>query len=156
MKRSQQLETLSFEHHDGLVVANRVKRGLEKNAELEQMVNYVQHIWDSLLVEHFAQEEATLTDILKRTPQGNQLLERMLNEHQQFSQLVEELRTGQSVREALKEFANLLTSHIRFEERELFPLVEKEATSEELEKIGQYLHEKHVPGDKDWGPEFWG
>ncbi len=155
MKRSKQLETLSFEHHDGLVVANRVKRGLEKQANTAEMVAYVLHIWDTLLVEHFAQEEATLLEVLERTPEARERKERMLKEHQEFAGIVEKLREGVDIEQNLTEFAELLNNHIRFEERELFPLVEELATEEELEKIGRYLHEKHVPGEKDWGPAFW-
>ncbi len=156
MKRDKNLETLSWEHHDGLVVALRVKKGLERAADHGEIARYVLHIWDTLLVGHFRQEEATLVEPLQKSEEGRQLAERFLREHEQFRDLVEKVRREETdLNHHLEAFAELLTNHIRFEEKEVFPAVERQATPEELRNIGTYLKKQHVPGNKEWPVEFW-
>ncbi len=156
MKRDKNLETLSWEHHDGLVVALRIKKGLERQADPDEMIKYVLHIWENLLVGHFRREETALVELLRRTEKGKHLADRLLQEHELFRRIIGEFRRhGSEVSGSLQDFAELLSVHIRFEEKEVFPAVEQQASPEELQKIGAYLKEQHVLGDKDWPVEFW-
>ncbi len=56
----------------------------------------------------------------------------------------------------LQEFASLLEAHIRFEERTLFPYLEKEIPPEELERIGVAIENDHLKKTPfTWQDEFW-
>ncbi len=156
MKRHESLETLSFEHHDALVVALRIKKGLSKNIDLQPVAEYALHIYKEHLRHHFEQEEKTLREPLLENPESTTAIERMMDEHERFAEIIEFLEMGKGERkELLKEFAELLEAHIRFEERTLFPLAEKIIPEEQLESISAYLHKEHRPINKDWAVEFW-
>ena len=154
MKRDKNLINLSSEHHDGLVIALRIKKALEKPNNYQVVINYVLHLWDSLK-NHFNQEEENFLQS-KNIDKENEFIKRMLNEHERFEELVNRLSSdNDTVKEALTEFAELLNDHIRFEERELFPYVEQSLTEDELEQIGINLEKTHQDLDKNWGPKFW-
>ena len=53
-------------------------------------------------------------------------------------------------------FAELMTNHIRFEERVLFPHLEKELPISTLEMVGAYLAQQHqTPFKEDYPDRFW-
>ena len=154
MKRDKNLVNLSSEHHDGLVIALRIKKALEKPNNYQVVINYVLHLWDSLK-NHFNQEEENFLQS-ENIDKENELIKRMLNEHERFEELVNRVSIGNDkIREDLTEFSELLNDHIRFEERELFPYVEQSLTEDELEQIGINLEKTHQDLDKNWGPKFW-
>ncbi len=156
MKRHKSLETLSFEHHDALVIALRIKKGVQKDIDLTPVAEYALSVYKNHLRHHFEQEEATLREPLLANPQSVTAIERMMDEHERFAEIAEFLELGKGDRKALlKEFAELLDSHVRFEERTLFPLAEKLIPENQLEEISAYLHKEHKPIDKDWPVEFW-
>lgn len=156
MKRESNLQTLSWEHHDGLVLAFRIDRGLKNESAPELIRSYVLRIWDEELTHHFWQEEEMLPVILKRSPEGSELHDRLIREHRHFQDLITELRNRKTgLEDRLREFGESLNIHIRFEERVLFPFVENAAGKEELEKIGRFLHDQHRQPKTCWQPAFW-
>ena len=53
-------------------------------------------------------------------------------------------------------FAELMINHIRFEERVLFPHLEKELPVSTLETVGAYLEQQHqAPFKEDYPDRFW-
>jgi iron-sulfur cluster repair protein YtfE (RIC family) len=156
MKRDKNLETLSWEHHDGLVLAFRLEKGIKNNVDLSIISNYLLHNWDHGLRHHFWQEEQSLQIPLRKIIKGRDFLKQMLEEHDQLKHLIEMIRSnGKDMKSTIEKFYNNLNHHIRFEERKLFPLVEELASTKALAKIGVFLHEQHKPGKKEWQPEFW-
>ena len=154
MKRNKNLTNLSSEHHDGLVIALRINKALDKTEKYPIIINYIKHLWSSLK-NHFKQEE---DNFLKsdNIDKDNPLIKRMLDEHNRFEELVNKLSPeSKTLKDDLKEFAELLNDHIRFEERELFPYVENSLTDEELKQVGENLEKTHQDLDKNWGPRFW-
>lgn len=151
MKRNENLKTLSWEHHDGLVASFRLKLGLKKSANPEEMVKYIFHIWESNLEHHFWQEEQTLLN-LRIEPK---YIQQMKSEHERFRRLIENLKEDSKNINIIEEFAELLNKHIRFEERTLYPLVEKEIDSDKLNEIGKFLKEQHIDTCEVWNNEFW-
>lgn len=156
MKRDKNLETLSWEHHDALVSAYRLKAGVEKKADVSHLRDYLLYIWANDLPHHFEQEEQALIERI-RDKEGSQLVvERVLAEHKRFAVLAQEVEAWEGdVFEKIREFAVLLKEHVRFEERNFFPFVEENTSVEELAKIGAYLRDEHIPACKTWQPEFW-
>lgn len=154
MKRSEHLEPLSHDHFEGLQVARRLREGLRRDAPREVMEAYVVHFWDTYLTEHFRQEETLLVEPLQRTG-GAKLAEQMLSEHRALGSLVDGMRNETGSTNSLAEFAASLKSHIRFEERRLFPHLEQRLEESALQPIGRRLRASHVDGDLSWHVSFW-
>jgi hemerythrin-like domain-containing protein len=70
---------------------------------------------------HFQFEEVSLLPLLHST-ETQPLVERALADHQQLRGLINALRQNDA--EALDNFGKCLSAHVRFEERELFPVLE--------------------------------
>lgn len=70
---------------------------------------------------HFFTEEQTLLPLLDGTP-WQALADRTLAEHRQLHTFLDGLRHNNA--DALTSFGQCLTAHVRFEERELFPILE--------------------------------
>jgi len=119
MKRSAFLITLSREHHTALVWAKRAQRGggEEATALMQALVG----LFERELAPHFAAEEADLLPLLHAHGQAA-LAERTLAEHATLRAEAGRLRDGCAA--ALVPFGRVLGDHVRFEERELFPVIE--------------------------------
>jgi len=157
MKRGEELKPLSWDHHHGLVFAFRLKRGIQKGATNGVMADYVLHAWNGTLQHHFEKEEEFLVEPLKKYAEnGKELITRLKKEHAFFHKLIETIgQRGKNLPSLIQDFAVALEAHIRFEERDLFPAVEKSIPPKLLQKIGHSLHELHQTGDMCWTPEFW-
>ncbi len=157
MKRDKNLETLSWEHHNGLVAAFRLKRGLKKkDVDISLLRQYTLDVWNDELEHHFRQEEEVLVEPLRSEKAGRELLDRMLSDHERFRELITVIDTEKDgVAESIAEFADLLERHVRFEERQLFEWLQDNTSADQLAAIGKFLHEQHRPVDKCYTPEFW-
>jgi hypothetical protein len=74
-------------------------------------------------VRHFRDEEERLFPLVAYSAEVRPLLVRALLEHQQLHALARRLASGELT--PMREVAELLEAHVRFEERELFPLIER-------------------------------
>jgi hemerythrin-like domain-containing protein len=150
MKRHATFVPLSREHHDGLLLATRLKQGgaallrlwsHDPNWQAETVVRY----FDDSLEAHFRVEEELLFPLAAAlSGEGPALAERLVREHAELRDVVETFRRPQSqggIREDLVRFGTLLEAHIRCEERELFPLLEELLRAEELESLGKRLRQ---------------
>ena len=158
MKRSEYLTPLSWEHHAALVNANRIKRGLELNADLSVIKEFIDYVWINDLQPHFDREESVLAaaDDWQKVPE--EFRRHMLDDHREFEILAEVIKTENNIdelRDAMGRFAQLLEAHVRFEERQLFDAIEKNYNKDTLVKAGKELKERHTPGCVVWKPEFW-
>ncbi len=132
MKRDPRLRSLSSDHHGALVLARRLGARVEA--------------WDSVqgaallerfhgeLEPHFQMEENSLLPALADAGEAL-LVDRVFREHALLRDLVLRAATGDAV--ALASFAEGLTAHVRFEERELFPTCEVALSSEVLDDVGR-------------------
>jgi hemerythrin-like domain-containing protein len=123
MKRSPALQPLSREHHTALSLANAcVRAALSGDAAMVRLA--CQRAISSFANEldaHFKIEELSLLPLLTSS-ETQVLVQRTLAEHQLLRGLRDGLR--QNDVEALNNFGQCLLSHVRFEERELFPVIE--------------------------------
>ena len=55
----------------------------------------------------------------------------------------------------LTRLANLIDDHIRYEERKLFPHLEKALSDKQLEEIGRKLDAQPSPATDDFEDQFW-
>ncbi len=149
MKRSKYLETLSFEHHDGLVIASKIKTDLKKENAPTHLIDYVIDVYENGLLHHFDQEEVSFKEVMQNITGAKQLMSRMEAEHTQFAEIIENIsKPVANVFAQIRLFGELLHDHIRFEERKLFPLIEQSLSSDQLKAIGLYLHREHRPLNK--------
>jgi quercetin dioxygenase-like cupin family protein/hemerythrin-like domain-containing protein len=134
VKRHSSLVPLSHDHHRTLLHARQLRRAAEGGIAVrrEGVASFLR-FFASEAVRHFRQEEERLFPLLVDTPDRvEELVVRALLEHQRLHAIVARLggglSTGTADAELMREIADLLESHTRFEERRLFPLVEEVAT----------------------------
>lgn len=123
MKRIPALQPLSREHHTALTLAKACERAAQSRDE-ERIAKTCQRVIQAFSAElepHFQLEEQSLLPLL-RSAENRPLEQRTLEDHQQLRALLDGLQ--QNNIEALDSFGKLLSAHVRFEERELFPALE--------------------------------
>ena len=140
MKRHKALHPLSHDHHLGLIVARRlIKTGEGKFPVMETLDGFLE-FWRESLEPHFAAEEAVFP-----LPEGNNgdmaMTVRMRAEHDALRMPLQFLtgRDEDRLRILLYEIGQALHDHIRFEERELYPALEKSLSEAEMSALGEVL-----------------
>ncbi len=148
MKRSRELKPLSSEHHQALLVAFQLKKGLAGHADsagapkdLPGLLSLARRFDDQVFRAHVRAEEDVLGP---RLVEGD--LKRLQAEHAEMIGLLESAREAQGaeLRSALSAFAELLERHIRWEERELFPYAEEHMDAAALALVGGELEKRLV------------
>src|SRR5688572_27526427 len=139
MPRNQALIPLSHDHHHGLVVALRLKKGgpaspndLWLEGEENQAPQLLEFA-DSELLHHFQLEEELLFPALLElgVDEISAITQELLSEHKAMRISLEAIRLSPDPT-ILKQFGELLEAHIRKEERVLFPLIERELEKESI------------------------
>ena len=108
-----------------------------------------------MLEHHFLQEEQSIAPNFNKSELGNEFVKQMLDEHKKFRKLFKKIELDMSNTQIIEEFALLLNQHIRFEERQLFPLFEKEVDSKKMQEVGIFLKQNHNPSCEIWPNQFW-
>ena len=151
IRRNENIVRLSHDHHAGLLFCWKIRQGLNIQTDLGRILNYVRYFWTTHLEPHFREEETWLFVL----PEDAGII-RATNEHRQIGILVNAILSGLSADapRLLEALADTVDKHIRFEERELFPHLEKQLTKPQLESIGNQIKENpHLPDT--WQDEFW-
>ena len=141
MKRAEQLQDLSREHHGSLVMAKRIAEIAESgdDAAISEAIETVKNYYESELEVHFQHEERTIfAPIFKEYREHIGIATQLLKEHGAMRMLMPKLHAA-SAREDLAEFATMLKNHTRMEERELFPIVEAHFSDEQLDAILNFV-----------------
>lgn len=144
-RRHDSLIPLSHDHHHALVLCLRIHRGLQEQGDeegwLAAMAERAVQFFESDLRPHFKLEEEILFPAMQRLPQASGLITDLLGEHRAMEGFIGLFRQPQeaALPERLEQFADLLKSHIRKEENELFPLCEKLLDPQLIDKIGQEM-----------------
>lgn len=112
--------------------------GFKKNIEIERMKTYADWFYQTHLIPHFKTEE---THIFPLLDVDNKLVKRALAEHRRLKYL---FTTDKNITKALSLIEKELEQHIRFEERILFPEIQKTATQVQLQRIEKV----HPPDEK--------
>ena len=123
MKRNPILQPLSREHHTALTLAKACERAAKSGdvVLVDKACQRVIRAFSDALEPHFQFEEVSLLPLLHST-ETQPLIERTLADHQQLRGLLDALRQNDAA--ALDNFGKCLSAHVRFEERELFPVLE--------------------------------
>ncbi len=155
MKRLAQLQPLSRQHHNGLLAALLLKKGIAKGASINIMSAFILDLWNNDLNEHFKNEEMFLVPALKKTVFDETLSQKLLHEHNQIRSYIATIQKGLATIPTIQSFANLLEEHIRFEERIYFNEAEKALSELQLQSIGLHLHETKENNCIHFKVKFW-
>lgn len=137
MKRHPALVGLSHDHHAALFVALRLRQAAAETAAAAQ-TGFLEY-WEQHGRRHFREEEEVLFPGYAAFGSAHDpLLARALCDHVAIRRLALDI-TGEPNVAALAELGGALERHVRFEERELFPLIENTVPGSELERIGAAL-----------------
>lgn len=149
IKRSAELAPLSRDHHQGLLLAFKLRQGIKKSIEASRMAAYAKWFWTAHLVPHFDKEERYLPPVMG---ENDPLIQQMMEEHVAIKSKIEHLAET-ATNEAFEDVAQTITQHIRFEERVLFNEAEKRATPAQLQFLAAHLMDDAV--EDVWEDEFW-
>ncbi len=147
LKRSESLQPLSRDHHHGLLLCWKIRTGIKNNIPTDRIKKYVDWFYKTHLIPHFELEEHYIFPILAH---GHEMTKKAISDHRRLKRLFE---ATQDIPKHLSLIEEELEQHIRFEERILFPEIEKVATPDELLQIKHiHTHEKFVDELSD---PFW-
>ena len=136
MKRNDALRVLSHQHHQGLFAALQLRRaGPETAAEARRVFL---DFYERDGAGHFrAEEEYLLPAYARHTRSDRPEIVRVLTEHVDLRRRGQDLEARSDPDPAeLSELGDRLERHIRFEERELFPMIEAALPDDELSQLG--------------------
>jgi hemerythrin-like domain-containing protein len=136
MRRSDALRALSHDHHQGLFAAVQLKRARQATAADARLVFL--DFFEREGARHFRVEEELLLPAFARHSEVDQpAIVRVLTEHVDLRRRRQDLEARVDPDPAeLRELGERLESHIRFEERVLFPMIEGALPVAELERLG--------------------
>ena len=137
--RHPSLVALSHDHHHGLALALRCRKqalgrlkpmgaaGLRERAQ--EFIDF----YRADLIKHFRAEETVLFPLMRETAAANAtLLDELIKQHQEITIAITSLESGAGLSKLLFDIGDLLERHIRKEERELFPLFERQEVKRSL------------------------
>ena len=159
MKRHPSLHPLSQHHHFALIQALEMRRATESPAEKRdaavqrQAAKFVA-FWHRAGAAHFREEEEVLLPAYAEHMGQDQDagVTRLLAEHSEIRAAVRDFERRFAAKqpigmEVLARLAKLLHDHVRFEENDLFPRIEKALGEENLNTMGRGLTRLHSKDD---------
>ena len=134
IKRDIALQPLSRQHHNGLFFCLLLEKGVKNQADLVLMRDFCMYFWENDLQHHFELEETHLTGLMIHEPLRKGI-NRMIEEHRHLRSFFDHPEVLQEY-SIFNQLQLLLDNHIRFEERELFPLIQDIISSDEMKILG--------------------
>jgi hemerythrin-like domain-containing protein len=132
LKRAEALRSLSRDHHQALFVAQRLRRAEDPVEAAAAFLEF----WRAHGAAHFRVEEDVLLPcwaLLGTVDEPGAA--RLSAEHLRIRAAALAVESGHASLEALHELGEQLNDHVRFEERELFRLIEADLGDEELARL---------------------
>jgi hemerythrin-like domain-containing protein len=138
MKRSAELTPLSHDHHQALAVALQLKRATPEDGAIAGRA-FLDHD-ERIGALHFRIEEEILLPAWLAATEGGEeaasMAARVAAEHLEIRAAARRLRSGPATPDELQDLGALLERHVRFEERELFPLIERSLDEDAIRAVG--------------------
>ena len=147
MKRHPALIPLSRDHHEALILSRLIQadaphyKGLptETPGKLDYAINFFgQH-----LVDHFREEEDVFSLAKGFNNEMDSLINELVNEHERLSKMFNSLPASTDQDASLNTLGKFLESHIRKEERTLFPMMQKYIDDKRLDEISNLTKRSH-------------
>lgn len=147
IKRDEHIQPLSRDHHHTLLLCWKIRKGFSKGVAVERMKTYSDWFFENHVQPHFKIEEQYMFPILGME---HEMVKRALAEHRRLERLFKE---DNDLERSLSLIEVELEQHVRYEERELFNVIQEQATPQELELIAaNHKDERFVDNPTD---EFW-
>lgn len=147
MKRHSSIVSLSRDHHGALILA----RLLQKDAppykglplDIKGKAAYATEKYQTELLDHFLAEESSLLDqVMGLDKRIDTLATEIYAEHTVLRALFEMIPASKNLEKDLDALGLALETHIRKEERVLFPLIQETCDEALLNRIQKLLTEK--------------
>lgn len=138
---------MSREHHHGLLVGWKIRMGIRNEIDPSRIRRYLNWFYTHHLVPHFVMEEHYLFPILGA---GHEEVQTALEQHYQIHQFF--IKPEFTIQD-LQDLEQLMTQHIRFEERVLFNTIQSCADEETLHLLDTHLLDEDFT-DNETDP-FW-
>jgi hemerythrin-like domain-containing protein len=143
VKRSEALASLSRDHHQALAIAHNLRRATTATAT-DVRAAFLSY-WTAHGRTHFRLEEEVLLPAYAGYGDAHDpLVLRVLGEHVAIRQRADALAASTTIAlEALHDLGVCLAAHVRLEERELFPLIERAVPAPELLAVARTIEAHH-------------
>jgi len=136
MKRAEALQPLSREHLKSLLAAKRLRDATDAAKAGQDFLDF----WEKEGKHHFrVEEEVLLPGWALHCPVERVAVARMLEEHLTIRRVALRVAAEEASLEELQDLGRLLDDHVRFEERELFPMVEEALAPEDLDRLAEAI-----------------
>jgi hemerythrin-like domain-containing protein len=132
MKRAEALQPLSRDHLKSLLAAKRLRNATDATEAGQDFLDF----WEAEGKHHFrVEEEVLLPGWALHCPVDRVAVARMLEEHLAIRRGALRAAAEVASLEELRDLGQLLNDHVRFEERELFPMIERALAPENLGRL---------------------
>ena len=151
LKRHQAIVSFSKDHHFGLLLVWKIRHGLNSAVDPRRISNYVIYFFKEDLAKHFREEEQFLfskladNDVLRKQAEA---------EHLVIYDLIAAIEENKYDALLLKQLADKLEKHIRFEERQLFIQLQNTISSAELESLENRFSNNSKAIEEKWEDVF--
>jgi hemerythrin-like domain-containing protein len=135
MKRHDNLQPLSRQHHNELMACLLLKKGIKKQASLKTMQDFTRQFWQHDLKHHVELEEKMLIPFLQSKPSLKKYVHVLHNDHQLMERIFDRSQDGLLSYRTLELFAGYVEDHIRFEERVVFAAMQEAVPEEEWKDL---------------------
>ena len=135
-------------HHKTLFFCWNIRAGIDNGVDIQRIVDYVNWYGEKVLFKKFEIEENYLFSLLD---EDHYLVKRALKEHRRLRRLFK-IDTKNPMK-SLIYIEEELDLHIRFEEKQMFPEFEKNATQKKLKVIKEQF--SSLLTNTDWKDQFW-
>ena len=140
MLRDRNLIPLSHQHQHALALCVQIDRSLQAGtADLEALQAQIRTMFNLEIRRHFAAEEEVLFAEAAAFAELKPLVDQLLAEHVRLRDYFARAERRELDAATLRKFAELLSTHIRREERELFEACQRLFSAEKLTAVGAAL-----------------
>ncbi|WP_029035657.1 hemerythrin domain-containing protein [Salinimicrobium terrae] len=147
IKRDKNIQPLSRDHHHTLLLCWKIRKGFSKGVAPNRMKTYSDWFFESHVLPHFKIEEKYLFPVLG---EDHDMIKRALAEHRRLERL---FKDEKDIVRSLSLIEEELELHVRYEERELFNEIQKQARPEQLEVILEVHKDERF--QENTSDEFW-
>jgi hemerythrin-like domain-containing protein len=146
MRRDPSLHPLSHQHQHGLALSVLIDRGLKSDPSPERLNDLAAKIattWTVELQGHFQVEEEILFPAVRPQLADGAIVDDLIRQHRNLESLIQRIAVAQGDQrlQLVIEFGELLSQHIRIEERQLFEEIQARLTADQMAALGRQIEE---------------
>lgn len=129
------LNEMHREHAEVFRYFNQLEKSVRRNdKDSEDFLRKFEEVHDN----HLAAEEKAIFTFIK-DPKKRKTIQKILSEHAEMREIQKKIKNkvkvGLPIKDLYSELRNKLVSHIKFEEKEFYPWLDRDLTPEQKKKI---------------------